>query len=82
MRTFELCGEDAPGGPCTLEKGHRLEYHRHRVYNKVDWEIKSEDGELLESGSSRVPMNYAITRAFKKNSNLVISLKQYDSPTK
>jgi hypothetical protein len=74
----ELCGETAPGGPCTMKKGHKLNYHRHRVYEKVYWEIKTDD-KVLEVGNSRVPMNYAITRCFEEHENLTITLQRYTS---
>ena len=75
----EMCGAPANGGPCTMPKGHFAQYHRHRIYQKVDWEVKTTMGEVLERGSARVPMNYAITRQLKKYENLVISLKRYET---
>lgn len=76
--SIELCGEVAPGGPCTMKKGHKLNYHRHRVYEKVYWEIRS-GKDVLETGSSRVPMNYAITRCFEEHDNIIVSLQRYRS---
>ncbi len=76
----ELCGEKAPGGPCTLKKGHKLNYHRHRVYERVYWEITDgKSKEIIESGNSRVPMNYAITRCFEEHDFINVRLMRYKS---
>lgn len=72
IMTKELCGIVTPNGPCTLKKGHRVEWHRHRKYETTDWTIKSEDGKVLETGENRVPLNYAITRQLAKHDQIVI----------
>jgi hypothetical protein len=70
----EICGLPANGGECTMPKGHYAKYHRHRLYQKVEWVISTTMGEVLEKGNARVPMNYAITRQFDKHDRLVITL--------
>ena len=79
VRTDLLCGAPANGGPCTMKKGHYANFHRHRIYNEVTWTIRTSDGETLETGSARVPMNYAITRCFENHDNLVITLNRHQT---
>ena len=76
----ELCGETTKDGlPCTMPKGHYAPYHRHRKYKKVDWQIETTMGEVLEKGSARVPMNYAITRQLEKHDMLKITLRSHET---
>lgn len=70
----ELCGAPTPKGPCTLRKGHNVEWHRHREYESTSWTIKNEKGKVLESGQNRVPLNYAITRQMLKHDSIVIEV--------
>jgi len=76
----ELCGVQTPTGPCTLKKGHRLNYHRHRLYEQVTWEILSVDNKLLEEGKARVPLNYAVTRQLEEHDKLVIHITRWNGP--
>lgn len=75
--TKELCGEFTPNGPCTMLKGHSVGYHRHRVYSNITWTIENADGTTLETGESRVPLNYAITRALEKDELIVVHIKHW-----
>ncbi len=74
----ELCGAKTPNGPCTLPKGHRTGYHRHRIYPQVTWTIETDKGVHIESGAARVPLNYAISEALAKHPLVVIHLKKWD----
>jgi len=79
----ELCGAQTPTGPCTLKKGHRLNYHRHRLYEQVTWAIFAVgniDGKHLESGKARVPLNYAVTRQLEEHDKLVIHITRWNGP--
>lgn len=73
----ELCGKPTPKGPCTMPKGHVTGYCRHRLYEQVTWTIETPGGVTLETGSARVPLNYAVTRCLKDHENLVIHLKRW-----
>lgn len=73
----ELCGKPTPTGPCTLEKNHRLEYCRHRLYEQVTWTIETPGGVTLETGTARVPLNYAVTRCLANHENIVVYLKKW-----
>lgn len=74
------CGKPTPNGPCTMKKGHYAPYCRHRKYEEVTWTIETLTGVTLETGSARVPMNYAISRAFKAGHNqITIHLKQWNA---
>jgi hypothetical protein len=73
----ELCGKPTPTGPCTLEKNHRLEYCRHQLYEQTTWRITDPEGNELEKGTARVPMNYAITRCLKENDDIIVYLKKH-----
>lgn len=76
----EECGYPTTNGPCTMKKGHYANYHRHRKYEEVTWVIETKDGVVLENGSARVPMNYAISRAFKAgHTEIIITLKQWNA---
>lgn len=74
----ELCGEATPNGPCTLAKGHRVNYHRHRLYEQVTWKIETPDGTELEIGTARVPLNYAVTRCLENHEEIVVKLKKWE----
>lgn len=73
-----LCGAPTKNGPCTLPKGHKIGYHRHRVYKQMTWIIEDPTGAELDSGLGRIPMNYAITEALKENPIITINVKQWD----
>lgn len=73
----ELCGHPTPSGPCTMPKGHSVGYHRHRVYQNITWTIEDKNGDKIESGESRVPLNYAITRALEKSAFIVVHVKKW-----
>lgn len=71
----QLCNHPTPMGPCTMPKGHRVEYHRHREYEVMDWEIRIGQNKL-ESGTNRVPLNYAIKDALDKYSEFTVVIKK------
>ena len=75
--TKELCGHPTPNGPCTMAKGHLVNYHRHRVYQNISWRIESTAHKVLHQGKSRVPLNYAIAESLKDNEEIVIHLKKW-----
>lgn len=75
----ELCGVQTPTGPCTMDKGHKLPYHRHRIYNKVTWKVLN-NGTVLEEGTGRVPLNYAMTRQLDKYDNIEVALIRHARP--
>lgn len=73
----ELCGHPTPKGPCTMQKGHNTEWHRHRKYDSVKWNIKEKaNSTILESGVGRVPLNYAITRQLDNHDKLVVIVER------
>lgn len=78
MAAKELCGEPTPNGPCTMPKGHRVGYHRHRVYQNITWTIHTDKGVRVESGEARVPLNYAITRALENHGMIEVYIKRWD----
>ena len=78
MATRELCGVETPNGPCTLRKGHNTGYHRHRIYAQVAWIIElAPEGTLLERGTGRIPLNYAVTRQLEHHRSIVIKIQNY-----
>lgn len=73
MATREICGQPTEKGPCTLEPGHKLNYHRHRVYDTVEWIITTPRGKELLKGTGRLNLQYALNDAFIKSTKIIIS---------
>jgi hypothetical protein len=76
--TDELCGKMTPHGPCSMKKDHATKYHRHRVFEVMEWELKV-GTKKIESGINRVPLNYAIKDALNKHDKFTIVVKKRKS---
>lgn len=71
----DLCGVVTPTGPCTMQKGHSAQFHRHRVYDKTYWLIKV-GKKVIANGEARVPLQYAISDALGKHDKIVIEVER------
>lgn len=76
---MELCGHPTKSGPCTMVKNHHAPFHRHRNYKRsVRWSIMSDSKKIIEEGSGRVELGYALTRAAKNYRNTTWIKLEYD----
>lgn len=76
-----ICGVETPLGPCTMKKGHSVEWHRHLVHETVKWTIYDESGEeKLLKGTGKIPLQYALAEAFEDRTNIIIYASKV-SPT-
>lgn len=75
-----LCGVQTERGPCTLEKGHKLHYHRHLTYDTIHWKIHAaSNSKVLSEGTGKVPLQYAITDALDKSDGISITVTRVNS---
>lgn len=73
---IEKCGEATPNGPCSMPKGHKAKFHRNRDYKPpIEWQIKNEVNKVLELGSGRKELGYAMTYWLKKGIKLTIEVE-------
>jgi len=72
----ELCGHPTRSGkPCNMKKGHNANFHRHRDYpTPMAWVIENRVHKIVEEGSGREELGYAITRHLDYLDNLVVRI--------
>lgn len=80
----ELCGQPtSTGKPCSMPKGHSAKFHRYRDYRApLQWVIKNQGTKkILEEGTGRKELGYAMTYWLKKGFNLTMEVS-HKSPAK
>ena len=81
MKLDDRCGVMTELGPCTMKKGHELNggatYHRHKIYNALQWEMFEQRGEKkirLDSGEGVNQLTTAISRNRVNGAKLFIEV--------
>lgn len=69
-----LCGYPTKNGPCNMPKDHQARFHRHRIYNRVEWILRVERSDFELRGAGINELNAAIAKSRVVGSRLLIEV--------